>query len=461
MKKGTIYEGIVRCVKFPNKGVVSVENGEQEVSVKYAIPGQKVKILVNKVRKGKAEGRILEVLEASPKEMQSPCPHFGMCGGCAYQSLPYEKQLELKENQVRDLLKDRIPDEIFEGIKESPVREAYRNKMEFTFGDEYKDGPLALGMHKRGNFHDIVTVSGCRIVDEDFRKILDCTLAFFAKQEVPFYHRMHHEGYLRHLLVRKAVKTGEILADLITTSSYIGEETLLEGWKKALLNLPLKGTFAEILHTRNDSLADAVKDEGTTTLYGENYFYEELLGLKFKITPFSFFQTNSLGAEVLYETARDYIGDTKNKVVFDLYSGKGTIAQIAASVAKKVVGVEIVKEAVEAARENAALNKLDNCNFWAGDVLKVVDELNEVPDLIVLDPPRDGVHPKALEKIIGFGAEKILYISCKPTSLARDLELLKGRGYVPERAGCVDLFPGTVHVESIVLLKRRWENQSI
>ena len=136
MKKGTIYEGIVRCVKFPNKGVVSVENGEQEVSVKYAIPGQKVKILVNKVRKGKAEGRILEVLEASPEEMKSPCPHFGMCGGCAYQSLPYEKQLELKENQVRDLLKDRIPDEIFEGIKESPVREAYRNKMEFTFGDE-------------------------------------------------------------------------------------------------------------------------------------------------------------------------------------------------------------------------------------------------------------------------------------------------------------------------------------
>ena len=284
--------------------------------------------------------------------------------------------------------------------------------------------------------------------------ILECTREYFEQQKVPFYHRMRHDGYLRHLLVRKAVKTEEILADLITTSAYTGEESLLRGWKEALLALPLKGTFAGILHTRNDSLADAVKDEGTEILYGQNYFYEELLGLKFKITPFSFFQTNSLGAEVLYETAREYIGDTKDKVVFDLYSGTGTIAQIAAPVAKKVVGVEIIEEAVEAARENAALNELDNCSFWAGDVLKVVDELKEVPDLVILDPPRDCVHPKALEKIIGFGAERIVYISCKPTSLARDLELLTGKGYVPERVSCVDLFPGTVHVETVCCLHR-------
>lgn len=455
MKKGTIYEGTVCCVKFPNKGIVKVEGEEQDIVVKHVIPGQKVKVAVNKVRKGKAGGRLLEVLETSKDEIPSPCPHFGQCGGCSYQSLPYEKQLELKESQVRELLKDRIPEGVFEGIKESPVREAYRNKMEFTFGDEYKDGPLSLGMHKRGSFHDIVTVSGCRIVDEDFRMILECTREYFEQQKVPFYHRMRHDGYLRHLLVRKAVKTGEILADLITTSAYTGEEALLRGWKEALLALPLKGILAGILHTRNDSLADAVKDEGTEILYGQNYFYEELLGLKFKITPFSFFQTNSLGAEVLYETAREYIGDTKDKVVFDLYSGTGTIAQIAAPVAKKVVGVEIIEEAVEAARENAALNELDNCSFWAGDVLKVVDELQEVPDLIILDPPRDGVHPKALEKIIGFGAERIVYISCKPTSLARDLELLTGKGYVPERVSCVDLFPGTVHVETVCLLSNR------
>jgi 23S rRNA (uracil-5-)-methyltransferase RumA len=201
-------------------------------------------------------------------------------------------------------------------------------------------------------------------------------------------------------------------------------------------------------------VADVVKDEGTDVLYGQNYFYEELLGLKFKITPFSFFQTNSLGAEVLYETAREYIGETKDKVIFDLYSGTGTIAQIVAPVAKKVVGVEIVEEAVEAARENAALNGLDNCTFWAGDVLKVIDELGEVPDLIVLDPPRDGVNPKAIQKITDFGVERIVYIACKPTSLVRDLEMLQGRGYRVEKAGGIDLFPGTYHVETVVLMSR-------
>ena len=189
-------------------------------------------------------------------------------------------------------------------------------------------------------------------------------------------------------------------------------------------------------------------------LFGQDYFYEELLGLKFKITPFSFFQTNSLGAEVLYETAREYIGDTNEKVVFDLYSGTGTIAQILAPVAKKVVGVEIVEEAVEAAKENAELNNLDNCTFWAGDVLKVIDELGEVPDLIMLDPPRDGVNPKALMKILNFGVERLVYIACKPTSLARDLEMIQGRGYKVEKISGVDLYPGTYHVETVVLLSK-------
>ena len=230
-----------------------------------------------------------------------------------------------------------------------------------------------------------------------------------------------------------------------------------QGWVETLRSLELSGRIAGILHTRNDSVADVVKDEGTDILFGQDYFYEELLGLRFKITPFSFFQTNSLGAEVLYEKARSYIGETKDKVIFDLYSGTGTIAQILAPVAKKVVGVEIVEEAVEAAKENARMNGLSNCTFWAGDVLKVIDELGEVPDLIVLDPPRDGVNPKALEKIIRFGVEKMVYIACKPTSLARDLEMLQGRGYQVERVGCVDLFPGTYHVECVVLMSKAKE----
>lgn len=453
MKKGQVFEGTIERVDFPNKGRIFLEEEEREVTVKNGLPGQKVRFSVNKLRKGKAEGRILEVLKPSPLEQASECPHFGDCGGCTYQSLPYEEQLKLKEQQVKELMDAAVDGAYqFEGIKESPVRQAYRNKMEFTFGDEYKDGPLSLGMHKRGSFYDIVNVGECRIVDADFRRILEGTLEFAKETGLPYYHRMRHTGFFRHLLVRKAVKTGEILIDMVTTT-----ESVLDGaaWVKKLKELPLDGKIAGILHTKNDSLADVVKDEGTDVLYGQDYFFEELLGLRFKITPFSFFQTNSLGAEVLYETARAYIGDTKDKVVFDLYSGTGTIAQILAPVAKRVVGVEIVEEAVEAAKENAKLNSLDNCTFWAGDVLKVIDDLGEVPDLIVIDPPRDGVHPKALEKIVGFGVEKMVYIACKPTSLARDLELIQGRGYRVEKVACVDLFPFTVHVETVALLTRK------
>ncbi|MGN8920395.1 23S rRNA (uracil(1939)-C(5))-methyltransferase RlmD [Lachnospiraceae bacterium HCP28S3_F9] len=456
MKKGQVYEGMIESVEFPNKGKVFLPEEERCVIVKNGVPGQKVRFSVNKIRKGKAEGRLLEVLEPSPIEIESKCPHFGQCGGCTYQNLPYEEQVRIKEAQVKAMMDGAVEgDYIWEGVKPSPVTQEYRNKMEFSFGDEYKDGPLALGMHKRGSFHDIVNVSDCQIVDEDYRKILTCTLEYAKETGLPYYHRMRHIGFFRHLLVRKAVKTKEILIDLVTTTeSEFEKEFDGQRWVKKLLSLELNGTIVGILHTKNDSVADVVKDEGTEILYGQDYFYEELLGLKFKITPFSFFQTNSLGAEVLYETAREYIGETKDKVIFDLYSGTGTIAQILAPVAKKVVGVEIVEEAVEAARENAELNGLNNCTFWAGDVLKVIDELGEVPDLIMLDPPRDGVHPKALEKITNFGVDRVVYIACKPTSLARDLEMLQGRGYRVERIGCVDLFPGTVHIETVCLMSK-------
>lgn len=455
MKKGQVWEGIVKEVDFPNKGKVFLLEEDRTVIVKNTVPGQKIRFSVNKIRKGKAEGRLLEVLKPSEKEIPSVCPHFGQCGGCSYQNLPYEEQLAMKESQIKKMMDEAVNGKyVWEGVKPSPVKQAYRNKMEFSFGDEYKDGPIALGMHKRGSFHDIVNVTDCQIVDEDYRKILDCTLEAARESGLLYYHRMRHTGYFRHLLVRKAVKTEEILVDLVTTTE-TDAQAFLDTWVKKLLELELDGKMAGILHTKNDSVADVVKDEGTEVLYGQDYFYEELLGLKFKITPFSFFQTNSLGAEVLYETAREYIGDINEKVIFDLYSGTGTIAQILAPVAKKVVGVEIVEEAVEAAKENAALNGLDNCTFWAGDVLKVIDELGEVPDLIMLDPPRDGVNPKALMKILNFGVDRLVYIACKPTSLARDLEMIQGRGYKVEKISCVDLFPNTYHVETVCLLSRK------
>jgi 23S rRNA (uracil-5-)-methyltransferase RumA len=469
MKKGQILEGYVDRIDFPNKAVVVC--GDDKVVVKNVIPGQKLSVMVTKKKKGKAEGRCLEVLEKSPIEIESPCPHFGECGGCSYQSLPYEKQLEIKENQVRKLLKPAFEKQrqieeveqddeeymngIFEGIKPSPVQFNYRNKMEFSFGDEYRDGPLALGMHKRGSFYDIVTVDNCQIVDNDYRIVLTCVLDYFKALNATFFHRVRHEGYLRHLLVRKAQKTGEMLIALVTTTQ---QEYDLNPLVDKLLELSLAGKITGVLHIKNDSLADVVQSDETVLLYGQDYFYEELLGLKFKISPFSFFQTNTLGAEVLYETARDFLGDiSKNgdhkSTVFDLYSGTGTIAQLLAPVVGKVIGVEIVEEAVEAARQNAALNGLSNCEFIAGDVLKVIDDITDKPDFIVLDPPRDGIHPKALQKIIDYKVDKLVYISCKPTSLARDLEVLLDGGYRMERVVAVDQFPGTVHVENVCLLK--------
>ncbi|RHR48406.1 23S rRNA (uracil(1939)-C(5))-methyltransferase RlmD [Clostridium sp. AF18-27] len=460
MKKGDLFEGIVDVIEFPNKGIVTVDG--ERIVVKNALPGQRIQGVLTKKRKGKSEGRLLTILELSPVERPGEaCEHFGICGGCVYQSLPYEEQLKIKEGQVKALLDPVVKPGSYEfqGIKGSPISDGYRNKMEFSFGDEFKGGPLALGMHKRGSFYDIVTTPGCRIVHGDFCKILESTRAYFAELGTAFLGKLSHKGYLRHLLVRRAVKTGEILVDLVTTTQteYLGtdmqEDQVLEGWKERLLGLELEGRFAGILHTLNDSLADVVQSDRTDVLYGQDYFYEELLGLRFRISPFSFFQTNSLGAEVLYDMARSYVGETKDKVVFDLYSGTGTIAQILASVAKKVVGVEIVEEAVEAARMNAKLNGLENCEFLAGDVLKVIDEIQDKPDLIVLDPPRDGIHPKALNKIIEFGVERMVYISCKPTSLARDLVVLQERGYRVEKGGAVDMFPGTGNVEVVIMMR--------
>jgi len=462
MKKGQIYEGYVERTDFPNKGIVMIE--DTKVVVKGALAGEKISFVVNKLRSGHAEGRLLEVLEKSVDETVAPaCPHFGVCGGCTWQTLSYEKQLELKQEQVRRLLDPVCETEYeFETIKGSPECWRYRNKMEFSFGDEYKDGPLALGMHKKGSFYDIVTTDSCQIVHEDFTKVLNCVWELYREAGEKFYHKMSHQGYLRHLLVRRAAKTGELLIALVTAGEQeVAEadvvdrhEKLLQQMKERLLALPLDGRIVGILHLENNREADVVQADATEVLYGQEYFVEELLGLKFQISTFSFFQTNSLGAEVLYSKAREYVGETKDKVIFDLYSGTGTIAQILAPVASKVIGVEIVEEAVEAARENAARNGLTNVEFIAGDVLKKLDEITEKPDLIVLDPPRDGIHPKALTKIIDYGVDHLVYISCKPTSLARDLVVLQERGYQVKKVCCVDMFPWTANVETVCLLSK-------
>ena len=454
MKKREVYEGIIQKVAFPNKGMVTVEGEEKSVIVKNGIPGQKVKFCVNKIRKGKAEGRLLEVLEKSPLETREPvCSIFPACGGCMYQTMSYEEQMKMKGDQVKEILDAAILEDYeFEGVKASPKEFAYRNKMEFSFGDEYKDGPLSLGLHKKGSTYDVLTAADCKLVHEDMTKILLCVLEYFKERNVAYYKKMQHVGYLRHLLLRRGDQTGEILVNLVTTTQ---EEHDLSLLVDALLALQLEGKIVGILHILNDSLSDVVQSDETRILYGQDFFYEKLLDMDFKITPFSFFQPNTKGAEILYKTVRDYIGDIHNMTVFDLFSGTGTIAQVLAPVAKQVIGVEIVEEAVEAAKENAEHNGLSNCRFIAGDVFKVLDEIEEKPDVIVLDPPRDGIHPKALPKILDYGVDKIVYISCKVTSLARDLEMIQARGYQVEKCTAVDQFCQTVHVETVVLLSHK------
>ena len=447
VKKKELIEFEIKEVGFPNKGRGEFEG--HNIKFKGGIEGQKVEARVSRKRKGYMEAKIVNIVEKSPIETEEGCPHFGICGGCSYQSLSYENELELKEKQIKALFEQEKLDINFLGIEKSPEVNGYRNKMEYTFGDEEKDGPLALGLHRKGRFYEVVNVENCNIVDKDFTNILTTVLNYFGELNTSYYNKRTHTGFLRHLVVRKALSTGEILVNMVTSSQ---EELNKEDFINKLNEISTIGKITGIIHTINDGLSDVVKADKLEVLYGRDYTVEEILGLRFQISPFSFFQTNTFGAERLYSMVREFAGDIDDKVVFDLYSGTGTIAQIMAPVAKKVIGIEIVEEAVEKARENAKLNNLDNVEFIAGDVLKAVDELKEKPDLIVIDPPRDGIHPKAINKIIDFNPEVFVYVSCNPVTLVRDLKVFIERGYNVEKAKCMDQFPRTPHVESIILM---------
>ena len=439
-------------VNFPNKAYGYYEG--EKVIVKNAVPGQKVQAQVFKKRGSGVEARLQEVIERSPLEREAGmCSHYALCGGCTYQTMRHEEELRLKERQVKRLLENAgICVQSWEGIVPAPSETGYRNKCEFSFGDEEKDGDLALGMRKRMSYYEVVTLKDCNIVDADYLRIIEGTLRFFQERRVPFYHKARHDGTLRHLVVRKGAATGEILINLVTSSEV---PFSVEEFKDMLLGLELDGSVCGILHSVNDGLADVVKSDEMRLLYGRDFFMEKLFDLEFKVSVYSFFQTNSAGAEKLYSIVKEFAGDVADKTVFDLYCGTGTIGQIMAEAgSKKVIGIELIEEAVVAANENAKRNHLENCTFLAGDVLKMVDELEERPDLIIVDPPRDGIHPKAIGKIIAFGAPEIVYVSCKPTSLARDLEIFQQEGYQVERVKLMDMFPRTVHVETVALLSK-------
>jgi len=381
------------------------------------------------------------------------CKHNDFCGGCTHQGVEYSRQLEIKNEEVLNLLKEKgiHYDKYFE-IEGSPKLFGYRNKMEFTFGNMVKDGEMTLGMHQKGRFMSIVTVDECQLVDPDYNIILRTVLDFCITKGYRPYHKKSHIGFLRNLIVRKGERTEELLINLVTSSQNELDES---GFVEVLNGLKLDNHIVGILHTINDRVADFAYCDSLRVLYGRDYYSETIMGLKFNVSAFSFFQTNIEAVERLYKEALALIDDFDDKIVYDLYCGTGTITQTLALKAKKVIGVEIVEEAVDAARINAKLNNLENCEFIAGDVFEVLDHIGEKPDVIVVDPPRVGIHQKALEKIVSYGVKQILYISCNPKSLTDNLKYMNYYGYEVKSIKAYDNFPNTKHVETVVVLYKK------
>ena len=404
--------------------------------------------------------------ESFNKDNRRPCPHSEFCGGCLYNGDNYEDVLKKKEGEVRGCFKSRDIDisEFFQGIvgADSNHLFAYRNKMEYTFGDLVKGGELQLGMHKKGNFMSIITVDECQLVPDDFNKILKCTLDFCTLRGYTHYNKKSHEGLLRNLIVRRGVRTGEILIDIVTSSECdavrddgsVGFDA--EAWKDSVLSLPLDAEIVGIMHTINDGLADTVSCDEQRILFGRDHYYEEICGLRFKVNVFSFFQTNVEAIERLYSEAVSLIPNIDGKVVYDLFCGTGTISQIVSEKAARVIGVEIASDSVEAAETNAALNGITNCEFIQGDVYKVLSEAAEgslpAPDVIIVDPPRMGLQTKTVNKVASYGVPEILYISCNPKTLAADIDDFRLAGYEPKYIKAYDNFPWTKHVETVILL---------
>ncbi len=381
------------------------------------------------------------------------CPSFGRCGGCTYLGLSEEECLKIKEAQVlRCLEAEGVDTSVFKGIVSAPQTYRYRNKMEYTFGNEVKDGPTILGLHAVGSFISIAPCGECVLVPEDFNRVLKATQEFVSGKGYSHYHKKLHRGLMRSLIIRRGVRTGELLINIVTSSDGEFDEY---GYKRHIMSINLDDNIVGILHTINDSRSDALVAEEVRILYGRDWYSEEILGLKFRVGAFSFFQTNVEAAERLYQDAVSLIDTFEDKTVFDLYCGTGTITQFMARKAKKAVGVEIVEEAVRTAKDAAGINGLDNCEFIAGDVGEVLSGLDALPDVIVVDPPRAGIMPKALARILSYGVENIVYISCNPKTLASNLRAAALAGYEPAQIRAYDNFSFTKHIECAALLVQK------
>ena len=386
------------------------------------------------------------------------CPHTGVCGGCQYRELSYEEQLTVKNDYVKEQLSEYgiVPGEYL-SIRAAPKISGYRNKMEYSFGDEVKGGDMTLGLHKQGSYMAVINTDACLIVPEVFNRICSAVLSWAHKSGHGFHHKRSHSGFLRSLVLRRGERTGEVLVNLVTSSE---EELDAEAFCEVVIASAAKqsitapaDTIVGILHTINDRRSDVVACDSMEILYGRDHYFEKLMDLEFRVGAFSFFQTNTSAVESMLTEALDIIPGSRAGTLYDVYSGTGTISLTLAGRAVKIIGIEIAEDSVISARENAARNGIENAEFICGDAFEVMQGL-PAPDMLVVDPPRMGLHPKALKRVIEFGLPALFYISCNPKTFAQNAAVLKNAGYGVSVLGAYDNFPFTRHVELAALFEK-------
>jgi len=453
----------IEAVAAEGKALAHVDG--MVVFVDFAVPGDVVDIQVRKKKKNYMEGRIMRIVTPSPQRLEAFCPHFGVCGGCRWQPLPYAMQLAAKRQQVEDQLVRighlEVPE--IRPTLPSDATEYYRNKLEYSAsarrwvleGEDPEaipaDDRAGLGFHVGKFFDKVLDIKECHLQREPSNAIRLFIKDFCIRGGYSFYNIRENHGFLRNIFIR-TVSDGQIM--LIVC---MGEDR--PAWRNALLEA-VSARFPEIsslYYVVNTKLNDSITDQNPVLYKGNDAIYETMEGLRFKIGPKSFYQTNSAQAEKLYGVARDFAGLKGDEVVYDLYTGTGTIAQFVSRRCRKVVGVEYVPEAIEDARENARRNGIDNCTFYAGDMKDVLNadfiEANGRPDVIILDPPRAGIHPDVAQVILDAEPKRIVYVSCNPASQARDLAILNKK-YRITAVQPVDMFPHTMHVENVCALER-------
>lgn len=465
MKRGTELEFTLE--KFADRGKSLARRDGYVVFVAGAVPGDRVRARVFKRKKKFAEARLLEVLDHSPLRTDPRCQYFGTCGGCKWQHVQYEAQLEAKRQSVADAL---VHGGGFGDVEVAPTLPSertffYRNKMEFSFsaqrwlttdeiasGDAF-DTDFALGLHVPGNFAKVIDLDVCYLQSELSIEIVNAVRALAKAHGWPAWHVREHHGYLRHLVIRHGSHTGDTMVNLVTNG--YDEERI------AILQAHFQEAFPGIttfVNTINTGVAQTAYGEAMHTIYGPGVIHDSIGPFRFEVASNAFFQTNTYQAEKLYQVAKDFAELRPTDVLYDLYCGAGTISLFVSDAVERVVGVELVEEAVQNARANAIANGVNNCTFISGDLMRLFTpdfvRQHGRPDVLIVDPPRAGMHKKVVAQIAALRPERFVYVSCNPQTQARDLALLADQ-YAIDAVQPVDLFPHTHHIESVVKLRRR------